>query len=117
VNINQILINLASWFCNNVLLSYTKFQENRATHLYFITDFVNFRKEESMHPEPPKREKKTKKLSQTLRVYNLQMSGIILLKFGMWSAERGGCLQVLVINGLPCGCDKTFVFFNVKNHQ
>jgi len=45
-------------------------------------------------PEPPKRkEKKTKKLSQTLRAYNSQMCGTILLKFGMWCAEGGGRLH------------------------
>jgi len=40
-----------------------KFQENRATHLYFITVFVNVQKEESKSPKPPR--EKMKKLSQT----------------------------------------------------
>jgi len=39
------------------------------------------------------RRKKTKKLSQTLRAYNSQMHRTILLKFGMWGAEGGGCLH------------------------
>jgi len=38
-----------------------KFQENRATHLYFIADFSNVRNEESKPPEPPKRKKKKQK--------------------------------------------------------
>jgi len=59
--------------------------------LYFITDFVNKRKEESKLPEPPKWKKK--KLSQILRAYNSQLRWTILLKFGMWGAEGGGHLH------------------------
>jgi len=58
--------------------------------LYFIADFVNEQKEES---EPPKRKKKMKKLTQTLRAYNSQMRWTILLKCGMWGAEGGGRLH------------------------
>jgi len=53
---------------------------------------VNEQKEESKPPEPLKRKKKTKKLSQTLRAYNSQICGTILLKFGMWGTEGGGYL-------------------------
>jgi len=42
---------------------------------------------------PPPYQKKTKKLSQTLRAYNSQMRATILLKFGMWGAEGGGRLH------------------------
>jgi len=41
-------------------------------------------------PSPLNGGKKMKKLSQTLRAYNSQMHGTILLKFGMWGAEGGG---------------------------
>jgi len=34
-----------------------------------------------------------KKLSQTLRAYNSQMRGTILLKFCIWGAEGGGRLH------------------------
>jgi len=34
-----------------------------------------------------------KKLSQTLRTYNSQMRGTILLKFGVWGADGGGRLD------------------------
>jgi len=43
-------------------------------------------------------EKKTKKLSQTLRAYNSQMRWAILLKFGMWGAEGGGRLHYEKLN-------------------
>jgi len=60
--------------------------------LYFITDFANERKEESKPPEPPKR-KKNEEIEQILRAYNSQMHLTILLKFGMWGVEGGGCLH------------------------
>jgi len=44
-------------------------------------------------PSPLKGRKKTKKLSQTLRAYNSQICGTILLKFGMWGTEGGGNLH------------------------
>jgi len=56
-------------------------------------DFANERKEKSKPQSPLNRRKKTKKLSQTLRAYNSQMHWTILLKFGMWGAEGGGCLH------------------------
>jgi len=44
-------------------------------------------------PSPLNGRKKMKKLNQTLRAYNSQMHWTILLKFGMWCAEGGGCLH------------------------
>jgi len=38
-------------------------------------------------------QRRTNKLSQTLRAYNSQMRVTILLKFGIWGAEGGGHLH------------------------
>jgi len=62
-----------------MFLKQTKSQDNQALHLYFITDFANLRKEESKPPDPPKQKKKIKKLSQTLRDYNLLVRETILV--------------------------------------
>jgi len=49
-------------------------------------------------PSPLNRRNKMKKLSQTLRAYNLQMHWT-MLKFGMWGAEGGGHLHYEVQQG------------------
>jgi len=79
-----------------MVLQQCDFKKIELRILYFITDFANERKEESKPPPPSPlngRRKKTKKLSQTLRAYNSQIRGTILLKFGMWGAEGGGRLH------------------------
>jgi len=72
----QIWIKLASWFCNSVFLNQISRKLSYSMHLYFITIFENVQIEES---KPLNRRRKTKKLSQTLRVYNSEVGETILL--------------------------------------